>query len=138
MLVQIVPTRHGVAPEESAELGRANRCPAAQRCTTAWVFYRPIQEFAGDTAQPVGLVLGYAMAHEIGHLMGLGHDTSGIMKAGLYKRDRLDASGLRFRADDAKKIRTTVEIWTAQTTAAGAPASNILSASSSFGFNRIR
>ena len=120
VLVQIVPTRHGVAPEESGELGRAAWCPAAERCTTAWVFYGPIQEFAGDTAQPVGSILGYAMAHEIGHLMGLGHDTSGIMKAGLNKRDPLDASRLRFPAYDAKKIRATVAIWTAQTAASGA------------------
>src|SRR5271157_4045639 len=74
-VVKIVPARRGVAPEGSEALGRAAPSPAVQRCGSSWVFYRPVQAFAESTGQPVDVVLGYVMVHEIGHLMGLGHNT---------------------------------------------------------------
>ena len=120
-VVKIVPTRRGIAPQGSEALGLAVPCPAARHCATSWVFYGPIQEFAKSTRQPVDSVLGYVMVHEMGHLMGSGHP-SGIMKAGLGKGDLMDAERcLRFRADDARMIRATVEIWTADTAAVGIP-----------------
>jgi len=45
------------------------------------------------------------------------------MKASFDRRDLMDAaaSRLRFPSADAKRIRTTVEIWTADTAAAATP-----------------
>lgn len=120
-VVKIVTAREA-APEGSEAMGLAIPCPAEQRCATSWVFYRPVQAFADNVAQPVEVVLGFVMVHEIGHLMGLGHNGMGIMKARLDRRDLADAaaSRLRFPAADAKKIRATAAIWTVPVAVASA------------------
>ena len=54
------------APARSEAMGLAIPCPAEQRCATSWVFYRPVQAFADNVAQPVVVVLGYVMVRGSG------------------------------------------------------------------------
>ena len=74
------------------DLSRTQIAAVAQRKVDRWA----------TTAQ----ILGYAMAHEIGHLHGLSHSRSGIMREGWQWNDLLDAAygSLGFTPQQAAEI----------------------------------
>jgi hypothetical protein len=76
--------------------------------TEAFVFAYKAVELARKQADP-GLadILGYAMAHEIGHLFNLSHSPQGIMHGGWDQRDlyNMTMGRLNFSPEQATQIR---------------------------------
>lgn len=127
--LQILRVSHGlkvstVGISFSAEDGRG--CYAD-------LFYEPIQHLEEETHVSQSVILGHAMAHELGHLL-LGnnsHSPSGLMRAHWTREDLAKASvgNLRFSKKQCLKIRSRLitseysEISTAATrTVANVPA----------------
>ena len=73
----------------------------------SYAYFDPAARLAKRTGQPVRVVLACIIAHEIGHLMGLQHNSSGIMQADLGQREIFDAAQgrLQFTAEDAGLLR---------------------------------
>jgi hypothetical protein len=116
-------------PLSPESLAATTICSTTDHCTASYVFYDRVQAFSDDASSPVDLTLAYVMAHEIGHLMGLGHKPGGIMTAGFTAHDlHYAAAGwLNFAQDDARALRAAV----AQTHTGSDPARHVkLSASS--------
>ena len=91
------------------------------------VYYKGVKEFlsrcsCGQEAE-TGMVLGYAIAHEFGHLfMGKQHTKDGVMRASWGKRevDLMGTHRVRFSADERLRIQSDLaardRIWSANRT----------------------
>ena len=102
-------------PYETGDLRRSeNRVMGAAVRTVngnaiAYVFYRRVQAEADRYRVSTGLVLGSAIAHELGHLLLplAAHAPTGLMRA-CWSRDefnRAEQGQLRFLPGDAERIR---------------------------------
>jgi hypothetical protein len=107
----------------SPVLGSTITCGATEYCAASYIFYDRVLAFADESGSTPELTLGYVMAHEIGHLMGLGHRPGGIMTAAFSAQDlhRAAIGWLTFARDDASELRQAV----AQSPGVGDPARHI-------------
>jgi hypothetical protein len=82
---------------EVGELGRALLRPDGSRGRMAYVFTSRVEDLAGRAASGLearllfARLLGCAMAHELGHLLGMRHAGAGVMSTA-WGVDELDAT----------------------------------------------
>lgn len=109
--VKILPRAIRSTPVSAHGLAATTTCPASQ-CSESYVFYDRVLAFSEDTSSPPALTLAYVMAHEIGHLMGLGHRPGGVMTKGFTSHDLLRAASgsLSFAEEDARELRAAAEL----------------------------
>jgi len=101
----------GLRVRESLAFGAAVLVASSQTGDQAYVFYDLVKKAAGVTwPGAVAHLLGHAMAHEAAHLLGVGHASGGLMRAGWTARDLKQASTflLLFRESEARQLRGTV------------------------------
>jgi hypothetical protein len=99
----------GLLGKSQDTLGSAMDCGIELSCAAS-VFYDRVMSLAGGASAPVEILLGRAMAHEIGHLL-LGansHSPTGIMRANWSDREfRPDAcTELLFTAEQSRRMRS--------------------------------
>ena len=106
--VQIIPQVLGYDRVESPVMGVALR---RANGSVAQVFFRQVQDFARAYHVDLGTMLGYVMAHEIGHLLlpGNAHSPTGLMQADWDKALVRDAArgALTFTEAQADRIRAS-------------------------------
>jgi hypothetical protein len=114
----LIPTARGIP--QRGHLGYA--AASEEGGVLATIFYDRVEDLT--LVNTPSTVLGYAIAHEMGHLLlgktltgGRYHSDSGIMRA---KWDRNDLKGrtesrMEFAPEDAERLRTRVALWIKRT-----------------------
>jgi hypothetical protein len=76
----------------------------------AYVLFDTAKSVADRTLRPLSVVLGCILIHETGHLLGLGHQRDGVMRANLEAIDMDNATrGRAFNSDEVKELRAALD-----------------------------
>ena len=85
-------------------------------------YFQAVQATSAQHHGDSGVLLGFVMAHELGHLLlGAGHTPDGVMQAAWSQKqmDALRQRWLRFTEEGAARIRRSLETRTAAGDAGG-------------------
>jgi hypothetical protein len=80
-------------------------------------YFQAVQATSAQHRGDSGVLLGFVMAHELGHLLlGAGHTPDGVMQAAWSQKqmDALRQRWLRFTEEGAARIRRALESRTAR------------------------
>ena len=80
-------------------------------------YYRAVQSFAEQHHADPGVLLGFVIAHELGHLLlGPGHTPDGVMQAvwGDKQSDALRQRWLKFSKESTRRIKLALQLRTGQ------------------------
>jgi hypothetical protein len=111
VVLKLLPKPRATLSSQSA-LGEALPCRLGQEMCTAYVFFSRIQQQAELGELSLELVLGHAMAHELGHLLmgSNSHAGHGLMQSrwGPEQMRKATKGELQFTPDQARLIRMQV------------------------------
>jgi hypothetical protein len=93
-------------PASADGFGIATPCGPRQASCIAYVFYERARQLAPGAKVGPSVVLGRVLAHEMGHLLGLVHSESGLMRAEWNPNDFDSGSlpGMAFTSWDCRRI----------------------------------
>jgi hypothetical protein len=93
-------------PTSTDGFGFAATCPPGEVSCVAYIFYERVRQLAPNAKVGPSVVLGRVLSHELGHLLGLVHSESGLMRAE-WKRNDFDPDslpGMVFTPWDCQRI----------------------------------
>jgi hypothetical protein len=103
--LRILPSSRDATP---STVGMAFLDENGEGCS-ADLFYEPVQQLQAESDVPISVILGHAMAHELGHLL-LGanaHSLSGLMRAHWSHEDLINMAKGNLRFSHEQSIRIT-------------------------------